>query len=831
MDICPPRWNESTNGIGELHGRVYEIGSIKTGMHSREKASDQGAISSRTRYLFNLKYCHTVDDEKFIYSLGRTTSRFDGSMSASSLDLPVTYEFQNQRYFKSNRRPSEYHPASSPDHTFERAGAETPMILSNNTGDYDVSFNQTLAVPIPIQVSSSSSLRGYKFKSPTPPPSLLSPPLTTTKVSRSSSTVHGAAGKGTSPGMIVHVRTGSESADFDGDTGNKVDAPGKLASQNHFTSEELLPKLPHPSSQNGPRAFLSLTRPETTQDLSAPVLCGCERHCQNAILSTVVPIPLDLCFELLFSGQGAGQGDTLTCEAHRRVSGSSDVGITAWTADSLDDNVAGLSGWGKRKRQLEYSVLFKVPMLTKTSTACFETQEILQHSANIIRVQSESRIPNVPYGEQFSTLDQICMTWDSPGNTRIKCFTEVKFKRSIMLSSKVEAASLEVFGGFYRELIRQLVDVAETQSSMVVRPVLSALTSEALIRSPSISSDSATYSKVDDFSSSDLDAITPTSPSIYSRPSGVSAAQSLLSQQYLKSPPTISKHPRFSTSLTFTPAEFTLPGRTSRKITGLALRERRSTATDVLKSIDLLTPSPMETPVLRHQDSIENKGTVADSTTAKSVTKAIDLWTEFMSKGRAIFNKTNAHESHSKPATSEASRECAAACDDAELDPSTLESEPSVLGEPINVPKDKEGSTGLSEIEWAASDNMGSHRLEKPRTKPRLIPHIVIWTFAIGLIISILNAWRLVNTVSSVAHIMQTRNNQVDNAAESPLHNAFGSSVISRHLEKQAYLVPIQIQTEMLRAEIMELKELLEAQKKLHQLRSREQDKKDAELL
>ncbi|KAF9173591.1 hypothetical protein BGX21_004105 [Mortierella sp. AD011] len=776
MDICPPRWDKSINRTGELHDRIYEIGSIKTGMHSREKASDQGAISSRTWCLFNLKYCHditsNVDDEKFIYSFGRTISQFDGSMSASSLDLPVTYEFQNRRRFKSNWTPSEYRPAPSPDHTFERAGAEPPMILSNNTGDYDVSFNQTLAAPIPIQVPSSSPLRGGKFKSPTPPPSLLSPPLTTTKVSKSSSTVHGAAGKGTSPGMIVHVRTGSESVDFDENTENRADTPGKLASRNHFTSEELLPKLPHPSSQNGPR-------------------------------------------------QGAGHGDTLTCEAHRRANGSLDVGITAWTADSLDDNVTGSSGWGKRKRQLEYSVLFKVPMLTKTSTACFETQEILQHSASIIRVQSESRIPNVPYGEQFSTLDQICMTWDSPGNTRIKCFTEVKFKRSIMLSSKVEAASLEVFGGFYRELIRQLVDVAETQSSMVIRPVLPAFTSEALIRSPSISPDSATYSKVDDFSISDLDAITPTSASIYNRPSGVSAAQSLLSQQYLKSPPTISNRPRFSTSSTFTPAEFALPGRTSRKIIGLALTGRRSTATDVLKSIDLLTPSPTETPVPRHQDSIEYKGTVADSTTTKSVTKAIDLWSEFMSKGRAIFNKTNVHESHSKPSTSEASRECAAVCDDAEMDPSTLESEPSVLREPVNNPKDKEGPTGLSEIERMASDNMGSRRLEKPRAKPGLIPHIVIWTFAIGLIISILNAWRLVNTMSSVAHIMQTRNNQVDDAAESPLHNAFGSSVISRHLGKQAYLIPIQIQTEMLRAEIMELKELLEAQRKLHQLNSR----------
>ncbi|KAF9357071.1 hypothetical protein BGX26_004280 [Mortierella sp. AD094] len=744
-------------------------------------------------------------------------------MSASSLEPPVTRELQNQRYPKSNRRPSKYLPASSPDDSFERTGAEPSMIPLNNTGDYDVSFNQTLAAPIPIQVSSSSSsLRGYKFKSPTPPPSLLSPSLTTTKVSRSSSTVHGAVGKGISPGMIVHVRTGSEGGEFDENTGNRVDAPGKLVLQNRSASEELLPMLSRASSPNGCHTSLPLIRSETTQDPSAPVLCGCERHYQNAILSTVVPIPLELCFELLFSGQGAGQGDTLTCEAHRRINGSSDVGITAWTADNFDDSITSSTEWEKQKRQLEYSVLFKVPMLTKTSTLCLETQEVLQHSANIIRIQSESKIPNVPYGEQFSTLDQICMTWDSPGNTRIKCFTEVKFKRSIMLSSKVEAASLEVFSGFYRELIRQLVEATETRSSMVVRPILPvAASSEALIRSPNTSSDSAIYFKVDDFNSGNSGTTMSTSPLTHRRPSGISAAQSLLSQQYLKSPPTISRHPRVSASSASTATEFTLPGRTSRRITGLALKGRKSTATDVLKSIDLPTLSPAESPVLGHQDLTESKGIAVDSKAKESGTKAIDLWSEFMRKSLAIFNKTNAHESHSKSATDKTSRECTASCGNAELDSSTLESEPSVPGEPTNVPMDKGGPPCLSEIEWSALDNMASHKLEKPHTKPRSISCIVIWTFALGLIISILNAWRLVNTVSSVAQIMQARNDQVSDAAEHPQYNAFGGSMILRHLEKQAYLVPLQIQTEMLRAEIMELKELLEAQRKLKQLSSR----------
>lgn len=68
----------------------------------------------------------------------------------------------------------------------------------------------------------------------------------------------------------------------------------------------------------------------------------------------------------------------------------------------------------------------------------------------------------MPYGEHFSTVNQICMTWDSPGKTKIQCFTEVRFKKSIMWSGKVEAGSLEGSGGFYKELIRRLAELADS---------------------------------------------------------------------------------------------------------------------------------------------------------------------------------------------------------------------------------------------------------------------------------------------------------------------------------------------------------------------------------
>ncbi|KAF9326451.1 hypothetical protein BG006_010128 [Podila minutissima] len=119
-------------------------------------------------------------------------------------------------------------------------------------------------------------------------------------------------------------------------------------------------------------------------------------------------------------------------------------------------------------------------MLAKTSTACFETQQVTEYSDFIILVHSESRTPNVPYGEHFSTVNQICMTWDSPSNTKIQCFTEVKFKKSIMWSGKVEAGSLEGSGGFYKELIRQLAELADSPEGAALVEKASKLNTKAV---------------------------------------------------------------------------------------------------------------------------------------------------------------------------------------------------------------------------------------------------------------------------------------------------------------------------------------------------------------
>ncbi|KAF9088426.1 hypothetical protein BGX27_002698 [Mortierella sp. AM989] len=779
---------------------------------------------SNSRSPSNSTNVDIIDEDETLLSPRWPKSLFNQSKPTSNLELSGINQLQSSRISKNNTRIlGEHHVGSSSDDSFERPESGPSPTLNFSTGDDDVSFIQALAAPIPIQISSSSSpsLRGYRLKSPTPPPSLLSPSLTTTKVSRSSSTVHGTAGQSASSGMIVHVRTESEGSKFDENSRNKIETPGQLTLQSRSTSgsgEQLL-RLSRASTPSESHTSLLAARSEIALDPSSPVLCGCERHYKNAILSTVVPISLEMCFDLLFSGQRAGRGDALTSEAHRSADGSTDVVVAAWTTDNLQDFAAISSEWEKRKRQLEYSVLFKVPMLSKTSTMCIETQEILQHSSNIIRIHSESKLPNVPYGEQFSSVNQICMTWESPGNTRIKCFTEVRFRKSIMLSGKVEAASLEVSGGFYRELIRQLVEASEAQStSLIAHSVLPALGPlEAFVRSPNMSSDSVADFKEDGFNGDNSSIATLSAPSKYRRPSGVSAAQSLLSQQYLKNPPTIARRQKLSTSSS-PPVEFTLPERASRGIADLVLKGRKNRATTSMKSTDPAT-SLVDTAPTTHPDTADGGGVITKDKTANLKTTAADLWSTLLKGSLALFNKTSTDvpgSSLANGAISDGHDDLAATSDDTVLNSSTTEPESTAPGESNGIQNDKASVSNTSGIEQMIQDVSVPPWLKKSHIQPRTISRVVIWTFALGLMVSILNAWRLINMVSSVAEIMQTRNDQVDSTVGQ--YNNFGASIISQHLQKQAYLVPLQIQTEMLRAEILELMDLLETQKMLNQL-------------
>ncbi|KAF9436324.1 hypothetical protein BGZ76_004285 [Entomortierella beljakovae] len=714
----------------------------------------------------------------------------------SSADDDADADMEEESLFNVIYPINESHPRSKDPFENRRVEDDSTADLYGSTRNVETSFPQGLAAPIPIQISSassSSSIRGYKLKSPTPPPSLLSPSLTTTKVSRSSSTVHGSVGQGTKPGMVVHVRTESE--------GSKFDPTSNLIQSNNHTGNDPLPTISRSTSPSLSYTTLASIGSEIIQEFSAPIMCGCD-HYKNAVLSTIVPMPLETCFEILFSAQKAGQGDSLTCEANRVVNGSADVGVTAWETKESDSSEVS-NEWENKERCLEYSVLFRVPMLAKTSALCFETQQILQHNANVIRIHSEQRTPNIPFGEQFTCVSQICLTRDSPGNTRIKCHSETKFKKSIMLSGKIEAASLEVSSGFYRELIRQLVEVAESRDMPII---VRRATATSIQNHPDMSSHSQSTiseapasSKMDDIINESL-GVTASSRTLISRsPPGVSAAQSLLSQQYLKNPPTISRRRKDSTFSSSPPSESAIS--TSNPI---------KTATIGQTGHDSTTNNEETSP------SGESNGKAIKSTNTGA---AADIWNGFMKKSMALFNISS---STPKSIESSSSSDKNSGDQIEDSDKSTTTSMivdgglESTDGSSADLKVDTSAGN-VAETISKSSDKTATSSLEKSDRQQGSVSRIVLWAFAFGLMISILNAWRLVNTVSSVAQIMQSKSKLESEASAHTQHGSFANSMISKHLKQQAYLVPLQIQTEMLRAEIMELMELLEAQKKIRE--------------
>ncbi|KAG0265328.1 hypothetical protein BG011_005028 [Mortierella polycephala] len=331
--------------------------------------------------------------------------------------------------------------------------------MSSHTSDDNyLTTTEAISSPIAVQATrSTSSILSGSHRSSTPPPTLISPSLTTTKVSHSSSTVQSISKAGGFQGMTKHTRKESDGVLLD----NAEDEAQAAMPLGRSGSGALRQTVIEPESAG----------PAPVRLPTEPVLCGCTRHYKNTILSTVIPLPLNLCFEILFSSMGAGQDGKLCCDTHRIKDGSTEIKITPWQGEALVTCVRS-PAWESRTRYLEYSVSFKVPMLAKTSTACFETQQVTHYSDFVILVHSESRTPNVPYGEHFSTVNQICMTWEAPGKTRIQCFTEVKFKKSVMWSSKVESGSLEGSGGFYKEFIRQLGELADAQGKELIQQSL-----------------------------------------------------------------------------------------------------------------------------------------------------------------------------------------------------------------------------------------------------------------------------------------------------------------------------------------------------------------------
>ncbi|KAI8603166.1 hypothetical protein EDD21DRAFT_46163 [Dissophora ornata] len=227
---------------------------------------------------------------------------------------------------------------------------EQQEVITQNSPDCDYSF-ATTSNPIVRKPSLSNSVHESvsDISRSSTPPILISPSLTTTKVSHSSSTVQTVAQPGNTRGVTVHIRKESGETmaektpkdDVASATAGAVPTPAATAAVESLAvnapAPVLVPVVPLPSS---------------------PVSCGCQRHYKNTVLSTLIPLPLDLCFEILFSSKGAGLSDKLGCDSHRIKDGSTEIKIMPWQGEEPKTTTE----WEAKKRNLEYSVTFKMPM-------------------------------------------------------------------------------------------------------------------------------------------------------------------------------------------------------------------------------------------------------------------------------------------------------------------------------------------------------------------------------------------------------------------------------------------------------------------------------------
>ncbi|KAF9426848.1 hypothetical protein BGZ94_005930 [Podila epigama] len=732
--------------------------------------------------------------------------------------------------------------------------------------------SKTFAAPIAIQLSSSyssstsPSLRSQAFKSPTPPPSLLSPSLTTTKISRSSSTIQSLR-DGPTQRMSVHVRKDSQGEllettnEADMDIATTVTMPSSSGSMSSSASH-----------QSMCRGTSTLTNDTGATVVPAPlssstsVSCGCSRHFEHALLSTIVPLPVATCFEVLFSGRGTGSGDVLCKEAHQAVDGSLDFKISSWknegNALKLDTN-----SWKDMKRQLEYFVSFKVPIcketsfflrlaqVTKTSATCLETQEIVHHSNQAVSIKVETTMPNVPYGEQFSTVHQICMTWNSSGNTRIKCFVEVNVHKKLIWSNNLESSLIERSSGYYHELIRRLVDYADKldhrDDGRPTAATAAASTSSSLpvvLKLPPsdrhlTTSSTPPNSTVCLNSISDIDGTEPKSTVERSEPSNsltseMSPAHSLLSQQHLRHPPTYGTKSgsRASMDIHRPNSALVVPSAAITKPRPSTLDRKWSLS--FLQSVLLMSPiladaaSPPKTLKANKETSplerpITNEKSEKDSA-------MVVLWTDIKRLSLAIFTKDDA----AKAIATSQSKDSASAKDDSTLSKTGV-SDGNTSSSLEETEAKNSGTTDEGyrvapiipgkPADSTATTNMASTATTTTTTIPVSLYHLfsgraTFMLVVVVMAISVVNMWYLFGVLSSVVQVVQEKHEFATMVPPyvtlAPKFAPSSSAAMAGQPKQQPWqrvghdhseaLAPIQSQTELLRSEIKELLGMLE---------------------
>ncbi|KAG0371611.1 hypothetical protein BGX24_001435 [Mortierella sp. AD032] len=262
-------------------------------------------------------------------------------------------------YPRRSRSPSSLYPSSTSEDSVDPQESAALSPPAQKKAPIHNVYNPGLSAPIPIQqqLVSPSSKQPWR-KAPTPPPSLLSPSLTTTKVSRSLSTECGIAGSGSLQSQTTRTLKDSRSGNIfisaENVDSTTIPLPSSPCNNLIGLGSSIDPDPPY-QDQHAPN-FVG-----EPKDVGPPA-CSCVEHYRYAILSTIVPLPLDLCFEWLYSAQGLGHGDQLLRKAHNTVNSSVHIDVSPWTKPESENYATKTNEWETKTRRLHYTVTFKIPM-------------------------------------------------------------------------------------------------------------------------------------------------------------------------------------------------------------------------------------------------------------------------------------------------------------------------------------------------------------------------------------------------------------------------------------------------------------------------------------
>lgn len=377
--------------------------------------------------------------------------------------------------------------------------------------------------------------------------------------------------------------------------------------------------------------------------------------------------------------------------------------------------------------------------------------------------------------------------------TRIKCFAEVKFKKSILWSSRIEASAMQGCSLYYKDLLRQLMEIEpmELQETHLVRPSVT----QSNNADSSQTHQTFQHSSVAvNLAASNTTTFLEAAP-IMARSSshGVSPAHLLLAQQHLKNRPAIFKTVQPSTTSTDLCAEATTVSNTTTTATSIG---------------DTLTSTP--------------KLWLMDRSASAFWKSIILISVDFFSKP----GSTNTANSQDRDTTSSGNDTCAEIVSEGTPhqgdQSSTTVPGPGALISAVETDGCDQESTVMSTIPDTLSSTLQSN------TCATIPVHLIspfqasckgLWlVLAFAMIMSVLNLWYLFRTVSSMAIIIHS-NHHAPPSKACPTHDHWldgsgifhdGSITTVQPFSTHLGSLPLHVQAFMLRTEMDDLTHLLQ---------------------